>query len=205
MRQKHTIYFLLIFVAITLACSKKTMVRRYYVIELPSVVMATFPDSMQYDYKVDVRDFQIASAFDQTRMALRTDTNELDYYFYHHWAVHPSKAIADFVYDMLVQMQLFTHVARDISYSPDYLITGDVKSVERIHIRKKSYAHVHLILDFVDAENEDVLVHYQDEQTVLLQPDGSMNTFARKVSEISADMTLAFLQQVSEYLTKIDK
>jgi len=205
MKSKYSLFVLLVFITAAVTCTKKVMVRRYYVIELPSVVMATFPDSTRFDYKVDVRDFQIASAFDQTRMALRTDTNELDYYFYHHWAVRPSKAEADFVYDMLVQMQLFTHVARDISYSPDYLITGDVKSIERIHIRKKSYAHLHLILDFVDAENEDVLVHYQDEQTVLLQPDGSMNTFARKVSEISADMTLAFLHQVSDYLIKTDK
>jgi len=205
MRQKYYIYGLLLFMAFSLACSKRTMVRRYYVIELPSVVMATFSDSTQYDYKVDVRDFRIASAFDQTRMALRTDTNELDYYFYHHWAVRPSKAVADFVYDMLVQMQMFTHVARDISYNPDYLITGDVKSIERIHIRKKSYAHVRLILDFTAAENEDVLVHYQDDKTVLLEPDGGMNTFARKVSEISADMTLAFLQQVSAYLAKTKK
>ena len=205
MKRSYNIFFLLFVLAFGLTCSKKVAVRRYYVIELPAVVMSTFADSTQFARKVDVRDFQIASAFDQTRIALRTDTNELDYYYYHHWAVRPSKAVADFVYDMLVQMKLFSNVGRDISYNPDYLITGDVKSIERIHIRKKSYAHVYIILNFVDAETEEVLVHYQDDQTVLLNPDGGMNTFSRKISEITADINLAFLQQVENYLASLSE
>jgi ABC-type uncharacterized transport system auxiliary subunit len=203
MNRKYGIIVLIFIVAFGLTCTKKVMVRRYYVIELPAVVMATFADSTQFDKKVDVRDFQIARAFDQTRIALRTNTNELDYYYYHHWAVRPSSAVADFVYDMLVQMKLFSNVARDISYNPEYLITGDVKSIERIHIRKKSYAHVYIIMNFLDADTEEVLVHFQDDQTVLLEPDGGMNTFSRKISEITAEINLAFLQRVEEYLSSL--
>jgi len=201
MKRRLLFVLLTAFVMLAMTCTKKTMVRRYYVIELPAVVMATFADSTRFDNKVDVRDFYIASAFDQTRIALRTDTNELDYYYYHHWAVRPSRAVADFVYDMLVQMGLFSHVARDISYNPDYLVIGEIKSIERIHVRKKSYAHMYLILNFIDAETEEVLVHHQDDRTVLLEPDGSMNTFSRKVSEITAEITMDFLHRVSEYLS----
>ncbi len=200
MKLKTGILVLGLFALASMSCGKKTMVRRYYVIELPAVAMKTFTDSTRFDYRVDVRDFRIAGAFNQTRIALRTGTNELDYYFYHHWAVRPSNAVADFIYDLLVQKQMFTRVSRDISYKPDYWITGDIKSIERLLVGKESYAHVHLVIDFYDAQKEETVVHFEDDQMTLLEPDNSMNTFARKTSEILANMTDSFLQRVSEYL-----
>ncbi len=200
MKLKTGVLVLSFLILASMSCSKKTVVRRYYVIELPAVAMKTFSDSIRFNYRVDVRDFRIAGAFNQTRIALRTGTNELDYYFYHHWAVRPSNAVADFIYDLLVQKQMFTRVSREISYNPDYWISGDIKSIERMLVDKESYAHIHLVIDFIDARAEETVVHFEEDQTALLESDNSMNTFARKISEILANMTDSFLQRVSEYL-----
>ena len=91
MRNKTLLILTLLLSLFWISCSKKSTIRRYYIIELASAGHIARPDTSLFDLKVDVRDFRVARAFDQTRIALRTDSHELNYYFYHHWAVKPSQ------------------------------------------------------------------------------------------------------------------
>ncbi|MBN1480539.1 membrane integrity-associated transporter subunit PqiC [candidate division KSB1 bacterium] len=193
--------FMLVFLTAALftACSKRIATRRYYVLELTNTTL-TKPDSTSFDIKVDVRDFRVARAFDQTRIALRTNSNELDYYFYHHWAAKPSLSVADFVYDFIEGTNIFTGRFRGISYNPDYLITGDIKSLERIQEHKAAYAHVHMVIELINAETEQVVVRYEDNQQVPVEPAKSMNTFARVTSQILKHFADEFLDQVQLFL-----
>ena len=183
-------------------CSKNTVTRRYYIIELKGETGQARPLEPAFDYKVDVRNFLVASAYDQTRIALRTKSHELIYYFYHHWAVKPSYSVADFVYEIVEQRNMFGRLRRGISYNPDYIITGEVKSIERLDIKKETFAHVHMLLELREAESEQTLLQYQEDQQLPLERDTSMNAFAFKISEILIHMTDEFLQRVEDNLNK---
>ena len=66
-------------------CGKRAIVRKYYLLENPRLPASTnLIAPAPLPFSADVRDFQVGKAFDQTRIAARSGSNELDYYFYHH-------------------------------------------------------------------------------------------------------------------------
>ncbi|MBN1561147.1 membrane integrity-associated transporter subunit PqiC [candidate division KSB1 bacterium] len=185
---------------VPLACGKKINTRRYYVLECTGRSPQARPDTALFNVKVDVRDFRVARAFDQTRMTLRTNTNELDYYFYHHWAVKPSLAVADFVYDVIEARNMFSGNVRGISYNPDYIIQGDIKSLERLQEDNMAFTHVHMAIELINARTEKTVVQYEEDQRLALEPVKSMNTFAGVTSQILMHFTDKFIEQVQGYL-----
>ncbi|MBN1465190.1 membrane integrity-associated transporter subunit PqiC [candidate division KSB1 bacterium] len=193
------LYLFLLLSLVQFACGKKINTRRYYVLECTKSQQAR-PDTSLFNVKVDVRDFRVARAFDQTRMALRTNTNELDYYFYHHWAVKPSLAVADFVYDVIEARNMFSGAMRGISYAPDYIIEGDIKSLERLQEDKMAFTHVHMAVELIDARTEMTVVQYEEDQRLALEPAKSMNTYADVTSQILMHFTNKFLDQVHAHL-----
>jgi ABC-type uncharacterized transport system auxiliary subunit len=199
MKTKILLLTFLLFI-VSLTCSKRITTRRYYVFELARINEQVRPDTSLFDVRVDVRDFHVARAFDQTRIALRTNSNELDYYFYHHWAVKPSQAAADFVYDLFEQKNMFSGNFRGISYHPAFTIRGEIKNIERIQEDKEAFAHLSMRLELLDADTEEIVVNYEDDQYRKLQPANNMNTFALAMSEIMAQISNAFAERVRFYL-----
>ena len=86
------------------------------------------------------------------------------------------------------------------SFNPDYIIRGDLKSLERIQERKMAYAHVNMVLELINAETEEVVAQFEDDQKLPLEPANNMNTFAHATSQILKHFTEEFLKQVKIYL-----
>jgi len=198
--KKKILLSLIIVALLAASCTKKISTRRYYIFDIPTVGQKAKPETPLFQLQVDVRNFSVARAFDQTRIALRTDTNEMDYYFYHHWASKPSLAVADFVFDIIENRNVFSSANRSISYNPDYLVQGNIKSIERIESNKMAFAHISMVLEFINADTEQVVAFFEDDQRLPLEPAQSMNTFARACSQILMHMTDEFLKNVTQYL-----
>ena len=177
------------------------MIRNYYVIELPQESeVATVDPGQQFAANVDVRDFQVAKAFEQTRIALRTATNELNYFYYHHWAVRPSYSLADQIHLILDKKGMFNRCLRGFSYNPDYLIWGTVESIERIHLDKKQNAHLTMTLQLVKADTEIPVVRHYFDRTVELKNQKNMNAFAKVISQVLFEEAAVFSDKISQYL-----
>ena len=113
-------------------CGKKALIRKYYILDAPRELIETdSTDTVCLPLNVDVRDFQISKAINQTRMALKSDSHELNYYFYHHWAVRPAAAVADMVYQILSRENCFQQLTRGYSSRPRFVLTGDIRHLER--------------------------------------------------------------------------
>ena len=194
------ILLLIILSLAAMSCGKRITTRRYYVLEIPTTEQRPKPTKSEFDARVDVRDFHVSRAFDQTRIALRTNTNELDYYFYHHWASKPSLVIADYIYELVENRNVFSVLSRSISYNPDYVIRGDVKSLERIQEDKNAFAHVQIQIELIDPKTGEVFAQFEDDQRLPLEPANNMNTFARATSQIFRHVTDEFLDRARVYL-----
>jgi ABC-type uncharacterized transport system auxiliary subunit len=182
---------------IGMSCSKSAIVRKYYVLE---ALQNPAKQSMQpLPLKLDVRDFTVAKAFDQTRIALRTKSNELNYYYYHLWAVRPATAVADMMYEIMAQLNLFQRCTRGYSIGPDYYISGQVMALERSQAGKKEYAHIMATLSLFDARSELPVLQHNFDQTTELRKDKSMNGFAGASSRILHGEMELFLQKIIEY------
>ena len=198
---KRPILFLVIIFIFSLSCSKKAIIRNYYLVELPKNIEIR-PAAEMFPVTVDVRDFQVAKAFEQTRIALRTASNELNYFYYHHWAVRPSYALADQAYQTLDRLRLFRQVNRGFSYSPQYLVDGNVHSIERSHLDNQVSAHLSMSFQFIDKKTGLAVVRHEFDQLKKLDKTKHMNAFAMAVSEIFYQETLVFADKIKDYLAQ---
>ena len=185
-------------------CGKKTLIRNYYVLEAPTPSEPA-AEIRPMPVNVDVRDFRVAKAFDQTRIALRKASHELVYFYYHHWAVRPSYAVADLVYDILDDRAVFQRCTRGFSYNPDYIVSGEVRAIERLNRDKKEYAHVSAVFELLDAKTGLPRVRHEFDRMRALEDDRSMNTFASAVSVLLARETDGFIEKIIDYLRQNQK
>jgi hypothetical protein len=188
------------------SCGKRAIVRKYYLLENPwtfSPEELTVADALPYN--VDVRDFQVGKAFDQTRIAARSGSNALNYYFYHHWAVRPSIALADMVHELIDHAGLFQRCTRGYSDRPDFIISGQVMRCERILGDDVDAAHLAVVLELIDTASEQQVVRHEFDHTTELGQDGSMNGFANAISHMVFRETIQFADKIAPQLEQQHK
>jgi len=186
---------------LALYCGKKAIIRKYYILEIPgSASMRDSVETICLPIHVDVRDFQISRAINQTRIALKTKSHELSYYFYHHWAVRPSVSIADMVYQIASHQQCFQRLVRGYSSRPDYFITGVIENLERDETGKKVTVHFAAIFELIDAKSNVSIIRHRFDRMESYQNPKSMNCLAGKASHILYEETFTFLNKISDHL-----
>lgn len=198
MRKMRWIAAAVLAAVLAAGCGKKAIIRKYYVLETISADRRTGPSyAEKIPIRVEIRDFEVAEAFDQTRIALRTGSNEIDYYYYHHWAVRPTVALANMMYEIMKDADLFLRISREYSLSTGYIITGTIHRLERMDGFPYPKAHLAGRLELVDAEQDVPVVHYEFDQAVDLRNDRSMNGFAAVLSEILYQEIEAFTRLIA--------
>jgi ABC-type uncharacterized transport system auxiliary subunit len=176
------------------------MIRKYYVLDAQvGVNLATLGLSTPLPFKVGIRDFRVAKAFDQTSMAVRTASHEVNYYAYHLWAVRPGVAIAELMNHLINQSGLFQSCSLDYMPDVDYILTGTVDQIERSQEKGEGAAHVRATLDLIDVKTElPVLQHPFDRQSELKKKKDA-NQLAETISELLRQETEAFIREMAAY------
>ncbi len=186
-----------------LACTKKAMIRKYYIIDSPSDTLAIDSDiNTPVPLHIEVRNFEVAKAFSQMPIALRTRSNELNYYFYHHWAVKPGTGIGDIVFAWLDQSELFQKISRGYTPESDYCLMGHVYAIERFQEKEKASAHLHLKFVLLDHHLGKPLLTHEFDRSKLFTPQKQMNPFAVAVSDILFEEFDIFLEQILLYFNE---
>lgn len=184
-------------------CGKKVMIRKYYIIESPySISPVDSTNINTINVSADVRDFQISRAINQTRIALKSNSHELDYYFYHYWAVRPAAGVADMVFQILSYKNIFKRLTRGYSSQPNYLVTGDIRHLERDETSKKVNAHFAAIFELIDTKANATIVRHEFNRMEPIHNSKSMNAFAETISRILYEETEVFTQKISDFLQK---
>ena len=202
--KRHPIIILIIILGFCLfQCGKKAMIRKYYVLETQKVNQRITGDPIQpVAGNVDVRDFRITKAFEQTRIAVRSESHELNYYYFHHWAARPSSVIPDMVCSLVDRAGLFHHCARGFTSKPAFLIKGQVEKIERIHKNNTVAAHISAILELTEEKTNTPVLRHDIDLIVELKDDKSMNAFARAISYLLEQETEVFITKMANYFQK---
>ncbi len=199
---KKTVILILAAGLCLLSCGKKAILRKYYLLEAPETVMSTVvSDSLCFAAHVDVRSFQISKAIDQTRIALRSDTHELNYYFYHHWAVSPSAGVADMVFDILGRKNCFDRLVRGYSTHPDYIVTGHLRHLERDETGAKISAHLAGTIELIRQQTGKAVIKHEFDRLEPVKEEKSMNAFVDVLCRILMSETEIFCQEINTYFT----
>ena len=196
---------LLILSLFLMQCSKKAMLRKYYVLEIASPKMEASIDSLTtLPFRFEVRDMNIAKAYNQTRIALRSASHELNYYYYHNWAVRPPVAISDLVYQIMKSSGVCPNVNRGYMINPDYIVTGYIDQLERNDLSDQPVAHISGNFELRQATTDQSVASYRFNRDMVLVNSHNMNTFADAISTILFEETQGFIRNMHQALTKQD-
>lgn len=203
---KHILVLLFFLAGLLMSsCTQKLVVTRYYLLSANQDMDATGmeADSISHPlpYSVEIARFKISKAYDRERIAVRTQSHELYYYFYHSWAVDPQSAIRFFVWDQVYRSNLFRACEMEFfKGTPDYQITGLIDQIERTDMKKQSAAHLKMSLELRRYPSGELILNHHFDRSVPIRESASMNTFAQLVSLILLEECTAFIEQIKSAL-----
>jgi ABC-type uncharacterized transport system auxiliary subunit len=201
-------YLLLISLVVVLAgCAGKQETIRYYTIDTYDLSVADTVEAVTYDplpYSVEIVDFTVSGPYNDNRIALRTHTNELQYFHFHHWAEMPASMIRFFTWRVISETGLFEHAALRMSATiPDYLITGVIHGIERIDLdNDEAGARVSGGFELVYVRDGKTIVSHPYSTVVPFAANAPMNLFAREISGILYTELHAFVRLIA---TELDR
>jgi ABC-type uncharacterized transport system auxiliary subunit len=167
--------------------------RHYYTLHLEPlrpVPMAQIPGLLR------VRDLDAESAYDRFQIVMRRSPFELLYRNREVWAVKPNRMISDLFARGLMEQEVFTGVSRELSERrPDYLLSGELHSIEIYDSDDAWFAHVALSLQITHFESGKLLwtFHFDDRKNV---PPGNFAHAVRALSELITDAIERSLQSL---------
>lgn len=194
---------LLGFILLTLtiwSCGSSPVIKRYFILDSANLNIS-IADSLKMShplpYAVKVEPFSISRSYNQDRIALRTRSNELQYYYENNWAEGPATAIRYFTWQQLKNAHLFERCFIQASdRDPDLLVTGAIHRIERMVRNDGHAAHVAMTLELVNLRSGKTLVSHHFDRELPLEDDARMNIFARLVSQILNEESTQFIHKI---------
>jgi ABC-type uncharacterized transport system auxiliary subunit len=177
------IKFLLLGVLLT-ACAGERVVDKYYVLKDTDQETGINEQIETLPYNVVVGNFKISKPYNQSRIAVRTKSNELEYYYYHHWAELPQSSISFYVWEQIKKAEIFKTIEPELfNVQPDYQVNGTVYQIERIDMEDSSAAHINMELELKKISDMSTLVSHKFDRKVSIDESESMNKFVQFISE----------------------
>jgi ABC-type uncharacterized transport system auxiliary subunit len=202
---KNNLFSLLIGIVVlwlSPGCGGKTMVLKYYLIELPALQDTTVVvKENAVNASCEIRPVETHPAFAGNEIARRSRSHELSYYAYHQWAVKPSEAIADILREQLDKSGLFLKTNKRFwGVNPDYALITRVEKLEVAEIKDTFYARLRLEFFLLDNASETVLIeHLADRQVPLKRK--SINLFAYEISRLLDEEISKLTAKIREHIT----
>jgi len=180
--------------------SRTTLVRRYYLIESDARVdtrlLAVPSPFLVNAYISPVR---IAEPYEGLRIAHRSNSNELVYYYYHYWAEKPAQMIVGVVETAFEQAAIFKSCTRQNHTAADVMIVTEIDALERVLEAKAEYARISGLFQMVYLPTNTVMLSYPFERRTRLRSDRSMNGFADAISRALFAEAEEFIFRVADY------
>jgi len=174
------------FIIMLISCmSEKTIIRKYYTLEIPEDTSIVIPDTFKaIPGKCEISRVDINPVYEKNQIVNRNKSNEITYYMYHQWAVRPDEAIREILHEYIQNKKLFENVSTRYTRSiPDYILETSVNDLEIIEIDKSFSAHVNIEFVLLLNSSDSILVRHQADRTEPLEQK-NINVFASEVSNI---------------------
>ncbi|MCK5853442.1 membrane integrity-associated transporter subunit PqiC [bacterium] len=183
---------------ILISCSKEQIVPKYYVLEPIREIQIINNEKIAVN--VSVKSFSVPGIYNQKRIVLRRDSNELQYYFYHMWAEKPSIAIRYFIKAYFENAATFKSCnINSIAQKPDYFITGDLDLIERKKSDDREFIALRMNVKLVDVIKGEIVITHNVHREETIDAGTSMNVFAQMVSKILTEEMNHFSRKTETY------
>lgn len=195
---------LLIIIGIILlnSCGSDPVIRRYFILDdyqpetvITDTVFTVYP----LPFNVKIEPFAISRSYNQDRIALRTRSNEIQFYYNNNWAESPASAVRYFMWQKLKQQDVFQSCEINLTETtPTHLIKASINHIER-QVRKNDHAaHLEMVLELKKMNNDNPDVIYSFDRFEPIEEDARMNIFAQAISKILVEETTVFIEKIHE-------
>ncbi len=187
-----------------ISCSQEQIVPKYYVLEPIREIQKV--NSEKIPVNIIIKTFSVPGIYNQKRIVLRRNSNELQYYFYHMWAEKPSVAIRYFIKAYCENATAFKSCNLN-SYiqKPDYFITGSIDLIERRKMDDQEFIALKMNVELVDFANSEIVVTHNIHREEAISDGTGMNVFAQKISKILTEEMNSFLQKTETYFKQQER
>jgi len=187
------------------ACSKEAVLRKYYVlhpVEMSSTVKTSPDSALQLKpllpVSAEIIPFTASRAFSQAKIALRTRSNELNYYFYHLWAEKPETAIRFYLWNTLNDQKIFKRCELEaFKETPDVLIGGVIREIERVERNRDHAAHLNMVFQVFSYQDNQLLLEHSFDRLLAIPEEAPMNDFAAAVAKLLDEEIVLFIQKLN--------
>ena len=202
-RRAIVVAILLLSIATAAGCGKKAMVRTFYLIELPQPADTAIGTPPLIKASCEILPVVISPAFSSARIALRTDSHELTYYFYHRWAIHPEEQFTHLLEIYLQNENLFASVSSRIwDAVPIFQIAGQIRQLEIVENEDGLDVRFSMTLRLIDKTLSKTLVSHSFDTSRPL-PERDVNLFASEISDIYHEELAIFAGKLGSYLSSL--
>lgn len=189
----------LLMLIVIMACGRKSMVRKYYLIEMPALAdSAQWHNEPQGAATCEIREVEVNPVFAGNDIALRRQSHEVTYYRYHQWAVKPAELVSTILVNYLENQGLFDKVhPRFWGETPDYALQTRIKQLELVEENKLLAAHLHIeFILFKNGSDQQVVSHKADRYVPLKKRN--INLFAAEISSILMQEVRTLSERIAE-------
>ncbi len=194
--------FILVLISLgALSCGKHSVVRKYYVLEIPMVSDTTGVFQLiNEDATLEVAPAIISPPFADRRIAIRIRDHELTYFLSHLWATTPRDAITNLLETYFQRSGLFLTVSsKGWKILPRYELTTFVHQLEVVQNRKRFVAHLQMEWFLRDTKLNKVVVYHNFDRYEII-PRKDLNLFARTISNMLHTELKAFSTKIAQKL-----
>jgi hypothetical protein len=185
-------YLGIILLGTLFSCSSKQIVPKYYVLE--PIKELQLVNQEEIPVNVLIKPFSVSSIYDQKKIVFRSDSNELQYYYYHMWAEKPSIAICYFAKAYFDNAKVFNScVIHPKLYNYENYISGYIDRIERI--KKDDNEFIALKMTFIYTDKIAAIEHSFDRKVAIKNRVG-MNVFSRMISKILTEEMNLFIKKI---------
>lgn len=187
-----------IFILSLFACSK-VKESNFYLLEYQPSVPEELKEHDQYPYFVQVKEFSINRAYDNSRIVIRSSAHKILYDRYSLWALRPQQSFADLLIQHINRLQLFTSCQkRFLHKKPDFLIQGQIKKIEKYENPDITRADLQFKIEMYDLETDEVVLCKEFTSYKKLYTS-NMSYFAKSLSEQLHESNEEFILMMMDY------
>lgn len=177
--------FLLLVVAAYGCASRKSAVKKYYVIDIPQNDHVTLADSLTtIDKYCEIVKVNVYPAYANRQIPVRRKSHEMEYFINNEWAVRPQEILTRLIEEFMRKQGVFKGASvRFWKIVPELQMETSIYNLEIFEDGNTFYAHLHVQFRLVRHESGALILEYSSNEYKKLKKR-DLNLFASEISEL---------------------
>ncbi|MCD6101661.1 MAG: membrane integrity-associated transporter subunit PqiC [Candidatus Cloacimonetes bacterium] len=175
-------YIIPLIVILIIGCTKR-YIARYYILDYNPQINVENQLEKPFPYNLQVKKFKIDRTYDNSRIVIRQSAHQIYYDKFSLWARRPQEAITFLLINHINKLHIVKNCKeRFIDDRPDFIISGQIHSIEKYQNDLLLRADIHISLTLTKVSTNQIVLNKEIVNYIPLYTN-EMNYFAKTISD----------------------